>query len=121
MGGVYGKIDSRDDFFRTLGEARAIAQRLLDLQPKNVVIARVDAQLDAMQRLGDDGREPTKAERETIQIGLIAVRELDAERDDDSGDLAKLLFGLQNYVDDWPTDAAAERSTDADYWKKFGL
>lgn len=121
MGGVYGRIDSRDDFFRTLGDARAITRRLLDLQPANSVIARVDAQLEAMQHFRDDGREPTKAERESVQIGLIAVRELDAERDDDSGTLAQLLFGLNNYFDDWPTDAAARTATDADYWKKFGL
>ncbi len=121
MGGVYGKIDSRDDFLRTLAEARVITRRLLDLQPESSIIERVDAQLEAMQSWSADGREPTKAERKSIQIGLIAVRELDADRDDDSGELAQLLYGLNNYFDDWPTDAAAVSATDADYWKKFGL
>jgi hypothetical protein len=121
VGGVYGKIDSRADFFRTLGEARAITRRLLHLQPQNSVIAHVDAQLEAMQRFSDGAREPTKAERASVQIGLLAARELDAERDDDSGALAQLLFGLNNYFDDWPADAAAASATDTDYWRKFGL
>jgi hypothetical protein len=121
MSGVYGTIDSRADFFRVLDEARGITRGLLTLQPKNSVIQRIALELDQMRASTSDGRVPTRAERDAIQIGLIAVRELDADRDDESGRLAKLLFGLNNYFDDWPTDATAASATEADYWKRLGL
>ena len=121
MGGVYGTIDSRDDFFRMLDEARDLCRRILNRQPKNRIIESIDTQLDAMWRWTQNGREPTQAERDSIKVGLLAVRELDADRKDDSGELANKLYALNNYFDDWPTDDEAASATDADYWKKFGL
>lgn len=121
MGGVYGKINSRDDFFQMLDEARKITGDMLRVQPKNWTIESIDTQLDAMQRWTQNDREPTQDERDSITIGLLAVRQLDADRQDQSGQLARMLYDLNNYFDDWPTDDEAASATDDDFWKKFGL
>src|ERR1019366_2962131 len=97
MGGLYGEIDSRADFERLLEEARTITRRMLKVQPDNPVIETIDTQLDAMARWTANGAEPTPADRETIRVGLIAVRELDADRQDESGELARKLCALDNY------------------------
>jgi hypothetical protein len=121
MGGVFGEIDSRSAFERVLEEAHTLNRSLLEASPDNPVARRIDVELDAMRRFALDGREPTKSERESIQVGLIAVRELDADRDDASGELARKLHVLNNYFEAWPTDAEAASATDADYWAQFGL
>jgi hypothetical protein len=121
MGGVYGEINSRADFERVLREARTITRRMLGATPSNPTIAVIDAQLDAMERWTAAGVEPTKGERERINVGLIAVRELDDERQDESGELARKLYGLDSYCKEWPTDEQAASATDADYWARFGL
>ncbi|MDQ3367464.1 MAG: hypothetical protein M3680_18750 [Myxococcota bacterium] len=121
MGGVYGILNSRADFFRVLDEARQIASRMLEVQPKNGLIASIATQLAAMQRWSADGRDPLADERKTITIGLLAVRQLDADRQDEAGELARKLTILHNYFDEWPSDEAAANATDADYWKRFGL
>src|ERR1051326_9214221 len=77
MAGVYGEINSRDDFFRLIDEARAITGGMLKAQPRNWTIESIDTQLDAMKRWTAGGRVPTQDERKSIKIGLLAVRELD--------------------------------------------
>jgi len=114
MGGLYGEIDSRADFDRVLKEARTITRRLLRASPDNPAIAAIDTQLDAMERWAAGG-EPTRDERERINVGLVAVRELDADRQDDSGELARKLCVLDNYAREWPTDDQAASATDAGY------
>jgi hypothetical protein len=121
MGGVYGDIDSRVGFERMLRDARAITRRMLEGQPNNPIIATIDRQLDALERWTANGREPSEAERKTINIGLIAVRELDNVPDPEVQALTGKLYSVQNYVDEWPTDEQAANATSADYWRRFGL
>ena len=121
MGGLYGEINSRADFERVLREARTITRGMLGAAPDNPAIAAIDTQLDAMQRWTAAGGEPTKDERERINVGLIAVRELDDDRQDESGELARKLYVLDSYFKEWPTDDQAASATDADYWARFGL
>lgn len=121
MGGLYGEIDSRADFERVLKEARTITRAMLKATPDNPTIETIDTQLDAMERWTAGGGEPTKHDRDTISVGLIAVRELDADRQDTSGELARKLYELDNYFKEWPTDDQAANATDADYWARFGL
>jgi hypothetical protein len=121
MGGIYGTIDSREAFFRVLEEARALTARISGGRGDDPTLATLARQLDVMARFRDLGRAPTPAERAHIQVGVIAVRELDADRPDESGELARKLHALGNYVDDWPSDEAAASATDADYWARFGL
>jgi hypothetical protein len=115
MAGVYGEIDSRAGFHRVLREATEIAQRVLAPHPENAVMARIGRELEAMKRWTDNGREPTESERKSIDVGLIAVRELSGATDD-VGDLADKLSSLNNYFEDWPTDAEAASATDDEFF-----
>jgi hypothetical protein len=120
MGGVYGEINSRADFERVRQEAVDIAARILSAG-RNPVIEAVVEQLGWMARASGGGRVPSADERRTVSIGLVAVRELDADRQDDSGLLARKLCALDNYFTEWPTDEQAATATDADFWRRFGL
>jgi hypothetical protein len=117
MAGVYGEIDSRNDFFRVLGECQKFTGDLLRIQPKNRVIEVIDTQLDAMWRWTASGRQPTKDERKSIDISVHAIREIG----DDTGDPATDAFvgklhALNNYFEDWPTDDEAANATDDDFF-----
>jgi hypothetical protein len=116
MAGVYGEIDSRADFDRVLQEARDITRRMLAARPDNETIEILDTQLDAMGRWTAAGQVPVKADRDTISIGLIAVRELSDVQDAEVQTLVGKLFALNNYFDDWPTDDEAANATDDDFF-----
>jgi len=120
MGGVYGEINSRADFERVLQEAADIAARIL-AGGRNPVIEAVAGQLAWMARACGGGREPPEDERGKVNVDLIAVRELDADRDDDSGHVARKLYVLDSYFREWPADEQAASATDADIWRRFGL
>jgi hypothetical protein len=90
VSGVYGEIDSRADFERVLGEATEIAHRVLKLG-RNPIMEAIVQQLDAIGRWTSAGRAPSEGERREITLGLIAVRELDADGQDDAGTLARKL------------------------------
>jgi|SRR5580704_7077457 hypothetical protein len=113
MAGEYGEINSRTDYQRVLGEATGIAIGILARTPQNAIMQGIKKQLDAMKRWTDKGRTPSEIERRNIDVGLIAARELS----DSTGELANLaqkLFALNNYFEDWPTDAEAASATDED-------
>jgi hypothetical protein len=115
MAGEYGEINSRADYHRVLGEAASIVMPILVRTPRNAIMQGIKKQLDAMKRWTDNGRAPSEIERRNIDIGLIAARELS----DSTGEVAALaqkLFALNNYFEDWPTDAEAASATDEDFF-----
>jgi hypothetical protein len=116
MAGVYGSINSRDDFHRVLFEATVLTRKLLGSPPHDEALEVIDTQLDAITRWVAGGREPTEGERSSINVGLIAVRELDPPEDEAHAQLASWLSELNNYFEDWPSDTAASSATDADFW-----
>jgi hypothetical protein len=118
MAGEYGEIDSRNDFFRVLGECQKICGDILRVQPKNQIIEVIDTELDAMWRWTQNDREPTEDERKSIDIGLIAVRELENSGDPTIDALADKLGALNNYFEDWPTDDEAANATDDDFFDR---
>lgn len=115
MAGVYGEINSRIDYHRVLREARDIAQRSLARNPEDGTMQRIDKELEAMRRWTDSGREPSESERRSIDVGLVAAREL-SEATGEVADLAVKLSALNNYFEDWPTDAEAANATDDDFF-----
>lgn len=116
MAGVYGNINSRLDFSQTLSAALGYTKKRLSREPDDPVIVVINKQLKAMERWTRNGREPTKEERESINIGLIAVRELDGN-DDEEEVFVEHLHELNNYFEDWPSDEqAALSSEDDDSW-----
>jgi hypothetical protein len=114
MGGVYGEIDSNVAYRRVLAEATDIARRILLRTPDNAMMRRIHKQLDAMKRWSDHGRKPTDIERRSIDVGLVAARELSGAPGG-LGELVEKLFALNNYFEDWPTDEQAASATDLDF------
>jgi len=106
MAGDYGEIDSRAHFFRVLGEATDLARRILASSPGYEVMLRIEKELSAMKQWTDDGREPSEEERQSIDVGLVAVRELDGGPYE-LQQLADKLHVLNAYFEDWPTDLQA--------------
>jgi hypothetical protein len=111
MAGVYGEIDSRADFHRVLGEATDIVRGILAQSPNDDVMLRIQMELEAMGKWTADGREPSQDERTIIDIGLVAVRELDGAPGVGQDFLDKLHV-LNSYFEDWPTDQEAAGATD---------
>jgi hypothetical protein len=115
MAGVYGEINSRADYHRVLSEALDTTQRILAKQPNYAVMQRIHTKLDAMKRWTENGREPTKSERKSVDVGLLAARELENAK----GELAALvdkLYCLNNYFEAWPADEKAATATDEDFF-----
>ena len=115
MAGVYGEIDSRVDYHRVLREATDIVRHILASTPNNGVMQVIDKELDAMRRWTEQGREPSHSERSSVDVGLVAVREL-SEATGEVGDLVGKLSALNNYFEDWPTDDEAANATDDDFF-----
>ncbi|MGD1079193.1 MAG: hypothetical protein ABR881_12800 [Candidatus Sulfotelmatobacter sp.] len=115
MAGVYGEINSRVDYDHVLREATEIVRRILARTPNNGILQHIGKELDAMRRWSENSREPSHSERSSIDLGLIAARELSGVTGE-VGDLADKLFSLNNYFEDWPTDDAAANATDDDFF-----
>jgi hypothetical protein len=115
VAGVYGEINSRADFHRALGEATDIVRGILAQSPDDAVMLRIQMELEAMGKWTADGREPSPDERGSIDIGLVAVRELDGEPGGPQDFLDK-LYALNSYFEDWPTDEEAASATDDDFF-----
>lgn len=81
MAGVYGSLNSRDDFRRALDEAIAFVKAgraaPADFPGRKVV----EAQLEAMEGRAHGGRDPRPAERGAVALGVVAVREFSDTRD----------------------------------------
>lgn len=116
MAGVYGEIDSRADFDRVLGEAMAFTGKILKQNPKNRLVEVIDTELDAMWRWSSAGRVPTEDERESIDIALLAVREIEPTDDPQVQEWADKLKVLNHYFEAWPTDDEAASATDDDFF-----
>jgi hypothetical protein len=111
MAGEYGEIDSRVGYYRMLGEAIDLVQSILTRRPDDAMMQLIYEELNAMLRWSADGRIPTDEERGSINVGLVAVREL-SEATGEEGELVKKLFALNNYFEDWPTDQEAATAKD---------
>jgi len=117
MAGVYGEINSRTDFHRMLREALNLTEHILSASPTYVVMQVIQKQLDAMKRWTDNSRDPTESERTSIDVGLLAVREL-SDGPGEMAELADKLMVLNNYFEDWPTDEKAASATEQDFFEE---
>jgi hypothetical protein len=116
MGGVYGDINSRQDFHRVLQETIKKSKQLLARAPQDETLESIDTQLDAVMHWTAHGRDPTKDQRKSLDMGLRAVRELEPVPDQEMHEFVQNIYALSNYVEDWPTDDEAANATDDDYW-----
>ncbi|MBN2518595.1 MAG: hypothetical protein JXB14_07120 [Candidatus Altiarchaeota archaeon] len=100
-------INSREDFHRVLGETISIVQQFNSETPGFPPFVEILRELELMAGWTKNGRTPTKKERESIYVGLIAVRELDTDPDPGIQDLCNRLHELNAYFEDWPEDDTA--------------
>jgi hypothetical protein len=107
MQGEYGDIESRTRFRATLDEVLALARECARRYPESDAIASVLAQLEAMKKATDKGRDPPPEEREGFDAGLVAIRELEGTADKEVGDLAEAIHPVVAFYEDWPTDEEA--------------
>jgi hypothetical protein len=97
-------INSRTDFFRILDEATTSVARRLRVTPELWAYQNIARQLDAMKKWTSDGRTPTPEERESIDVGLVALRELEPAEDSDEQGFVTNLHELNFYFENWPAD-----------------
>lgn len=83
-----------------LAEAIELARQLVERSNGFEVYAVILRQLEAMSSWTADGRVPTPEERDSIDVGLIAVRELDDDPDYQVGELADRLHELNAFFED---------------------
>ena len=97
-------IKTRSEFFDVLESTIAIASAKASKVPAFGLYQNVLRQLLAMREWTANGRTPDQDERERNDIGLIAVREIDPQDDDESADFHELLVQLDGYFYEWPED-----------------
>lgn len=106
--GEYGDIASREAFKKDLVRALDLNDALLKKYPGNPTFQSIALQLAEMQRTTQT-RDPSEDERESIDVGLVFVRELEGWQDPDVSDLGQLIHPLASFYEDWPTDEVAAR------------
>ena len=93
------RIASRRDFQRILAETIAFVQRLEVKTPGFSVYENIIRQLEAMSTWTKNDRVPTMQERNSIDVGLVAVRELEPDPDLQVQDLCNRLYELNSFFD----------------------
>jgi hypothetical protein len=88
-------LQTFEDFDRVLAGAREEVARMAAAEPEDGAIASVRAQLDALHRWTRGGRCPDQGEKDTLDFGRIASRELD------SYPVAADLYALASFVTWW--------------------
>lgn len=96
-------IRTRAEFFEVLAWTLAIARRRSAGSPL-WAHRSIAAQLQAMTDWTLAGRTPAPEERDHINIGLIAIRELDSEPGGEEARFVECLMQLAGYFDEWPDD-----------------
>lgn len=86
---------SFEQFDALLAEAREEIEKMFAAEPQDRAIASVRAQLDALHGWTRGGRKPTQEEKDSLNFGSIASRELDVFP------VAESLYALASYVIWW--------------------
>jgi hypothetical protein len=97
-------LRTRQDFFDVLAETEKDAARFARKTPGYPPFGGILRQLRTMQGATANGRTPSADERDSISIGLIAIRELDPEHSDEMADFIDRLHELNGYFREWPPD-----------------
>lgn len=92
-------ITSRKEFDRVLAEALRIAQHLWSETPEFGPYISISNQLEAISKWTCHGRVPTATERESLNLGLIAVRELENNSEPTVQDFCNRIYEICDYLD----------------------
>lgn len=114
MAGIYGRLNSREDFHRVLDEVTASTREALQQAPNSPPTAAILKQLEALTVWTSNGREPTEEERVRANFGTIAAREYGDATDVETAAWAEDLYCLNNYFQAWPSDAEAANPREDD-------
>jgi hypothetical protein len=112
-------INSRADFFRVLDEAIDMTHERLGRGLWSP-LQSIGAQLEAIKKWTDGGREPTVDERKLVDIGLVVARELEPAADVEEQRYNERLYEIQGYFGEWLSDAQLA-APDDDPLKHFPL
>lgn len=83
------------EFDRVLADARAELEAMFQAEPGDRAIVSVKRQLDALHEWTRGGRCPSQDEKDRLNFGLIASRELDTYP------VADNLYALASFVIYW--------------------
>ena len=108
-------IRTRGDFMRVLAEELVRARRLESEVPGLPVFSSLRRQLEAITQWTTDGRQPTKEERVSIQMGPLIVRELTPAPTDELEEFGGKIHELEFYLKHWRDDAGWQALDDSDY------
>lgn len=97
-------IKTRAEFFEVLDRALAETKRRRAASPNFPPYQMIERQLEAMKQWTASGRPPTPDEQKMINIGLIAVREIDPQVDAANQRYHDDLVQLDGYFMEWPPD-----------------
>ncbi|HRI66248.1 MAG TPA: hypothetical protein PK156_18500 [Polyangium sp.] len=95
-------LTNRADFFDVLDKTHLEAVKIAANGPGFGPMQSIADQLERMKSLTANGRKPTEDERDSITIGLIAVRELEPPSSEAMGDFLDRLHELNGYFREWP-------------------
>lgn len=90
-----GSLDGFEDFDRVLATARAEVDAMFAAEPDDRAIHSVKLQLDALHGWTRGGRCPSQDEKDRLNFGLVASRELDVYP------VAASLYALASFVIWW--------------------
>lgn len=93
------EITSRKDFDRILSETLNIARQLRSETPEFGPYVSIFNQLEAISKWTSHGRAPTTRERESLNLGLIAVRELENNSEASIQDFCNRIYEICDYLD----------------------
>lgn len=99
----YKHIKSRADFFKALDAALRETEALLKQTP-DATIAAIEKQLRAIEGWTANGREPTKQERWSTNIGLRLSREFANVPDPKIEAWSELCNEVEGYFNAWLED-----------------
>jgi hypothetical protein len=85
---------TRLEFDVGLRDARHTVGQLLQSDPNDPLYRAISNQLEAIEQWTLGGRNLTQKQKDRVNMGLVAQRELKG----DDPDLAALLIGLHNYI-----------------------
>jgi len=114
MSGAFGRLNSRNDFQRSLADAISFVRSGRVGEPSDPARSLIEAQLDAMQTWTAGGRVPTPAERGRVAVGTRALREFSDTGDAEIEEWLEKLCELDSFLQGWPSDREAATSTDGD-------
>jgi|SRR5579864_4055820 len=93
------EIGSRDEFHRVLSETLRSAKQLAAETPEFGPYISIANQFAAISKWTSGGGVPTRSERESLNLGIIAVRELEDNLEPAIQTFCYRIYAICDYLD----------------------